>query len=65
MRVAYLLGLQIYAGSFETGQQGEMVCCFSQGTFSRSGTSCELVPCQISLAVGAIKSCFAVFRVSP
>jgi hypothetical protein len=31
MRVAYLLGLQIYAGSFETGQQGEMVCCFSQG----------------------------------
>jgi hypothetical protein len=29
--VAHLLGLKVYAGSFETGQQGEMVCHFSQG----------------------------------
>jgi hypothetical protein len=27
---AYLLGLQIYTGNFETSLQGEMVCCFSQ-----------------------------------
>jgi hypothetical protein len=26
---AHLLGLQLYAGNFETGQQGEMVCGFS------------------------------------
>jgi hypothetical protein len=25
------LGLQVYTGSFTTGQQGEMVCSFSQG----------------------------------
>jgi hypothetical protein len=29
---AYLLGLQIYAGSFENGWWGEMACSFSQGT---------------------------------
>jgi hypothetical protein len=29
--VAHLLGLQIYKGSFETGQQGEMAFNFSQG----------------------------------
>jgi hypothetical protein len=28
---AHLLGLQVYAGSLETGQQGEMVYRFSQG----------------------------------
>jgi hypothetical protein len=28
--VAHLLYLQVYAGSFETSQQGEMECCFSQ-----------------------------------
>jgi hypothetical protein len=27
----HLLGLQIYAGSFETGLQGEMACCSFQG----------------------------------
>jgi hypothetical protein len=31
MCVAHLLGLQIYAGTFETSCQGEMVCHFSQG----------------------------------
>jgi hypothetical protein len=31
VHVAHLLRLQIYAGSFETSQWGEMVCCFSQG----------------------------------
>jgi hypothetical protein len=30
VHVAHLLGLQVYKGSFETGQQGEMVCHFSQ-----------------------------------
>jgi hypothetical protein len=29
--VAHLLCLQIYAGSFEIGWEGEMACCFSQG----------------------------------
>jgi hypothetical protein len=33
VRGAHLLGLQIYAGSFETNQWEEMVCCFSQGTY--------------------------------
>jgi hypothetical protein len=29
--VAHLLGVQVYAGSFETGQQEEIACLFSQG----------------------------------
>jgi hypothetical protein len=33
VHVAHLLGLQIYAGSFETSQWGEMECCFSQGRY--------------------------------
>jgi hypothetical protein len=28
-----LLGLQVYADSLEIGQQGEMACHFSQGTY--------------------------------
>jgi hypothetical protein len=28
---AHLLGLQVYAGSCETSQRGEMAYCFSQG----------------------------------
>jgi hypothetical protein len=31
VHVVHLLGLQVYAGSFETGWWAEMVCCFSQG----------------------------------
>jgi hypothetical protein len=31
--VAHLLGLQVYVGSFETSQQGEMVCCFLKRHF--------------------------------
>jgi hypothetical protein len=30
VHIAHLLGLQFYAGSFETGQQRKIVCCFSQ-----------------------------------
>jgi hypothetical protein len=39
--VAHLLGLQVYKGSFKTGQQGEMACCFSQGRyFLGLGSAC-------------------------
>jgi hypothetical protein len=33
MHVAHLLDLQVYTGSFETSQQGEMACCFSPGKY--------------------------------
>jgi hypothetical protein len=31
--IAHVLSLQVYAGSFETSQQGEMTCHFSQGRY--------------------------------
>jgi hypothetical protein len=33
VHVTQLLGLHIYAGSFETSQRGEMVCHFSEGRY--------------------------------
>jgi hypothetical protein len=31
VHIALLLGLQVYAGSFEAGRRGEMACWFFQG----------------------------------
>jgi hypothetical protein len=43
--VAYLLGLKIYAGSFETSQWWEVICLFSQDRHLLGLSSWVGVPC--------------------
>jgi hypothetical protein len=58
---AHLLGLQVYACSFENGQPRERAGSFSQGRYLKGLDSALWVVCRLSMGLGSSMSQWSVF----